>query len=269
MGWRARMRPSVSVSMAKHATMLLMWVWWNALRLRYLRRRSGVETFQESSPPPRLCLCLRPRPCPRPRRLFGKASPSIVRPVLLSSLILPCVVWVFDVVRCLVPSETLQQVLGKQSWSRETNSFRAGFLAGGGFARVLRVIMAAPADGDRDAMLGYASALRILKTCLSYPPLELAHGAGAVQGAPGVGNARTSGGGIALVAREPPPVEHPSEAERAAMDLKEDDLQQLLDKLVQVAAVCNRLQLLGFAYCRVCLRCGVEVILKSLNTRLA
>lgn len=113
--------------------------------------------------------------------------------------------------------------------------------------------MAAPAEGDRDAVLGHASALRILKTCLFYPPLQAL--AGAVgRGGRGPGGGIGIGGGVMgggmagggkgvgvgggattnLIARVLPEMSPPCEAARAAMDVSDSDLQQLLDKLVLV-----------------------------------
>lgn len=134
----------------------------------------------------------------------------------------------------------LQQVLGAQPWAADTDEFRSGFLQGGGFARVLEVAMAAPADGDRDVILGHASALRILKTCLFYPPLQVLVTAGTT------GRARESRGGgggdgvgiprkdARLVPRALPPMSPPCTAARAAMNVADVDLQRLLDKLVLV-----------------------------------
>ena len=106
--------------------------------------------------------------------------------------------------------------------------------------------MAAPADGDRDAVLGHASALRILKTCLFYPPLQALSGVvgrgGGRSGGIGVGGGMMGGGGKGagagaganLVARVLPAMSPPCEAARSAMDVSDSDLQQLLDKLVLV-----------------------------------
>lgn len=128
-----------------------------------------------------------------------------------------------------------------------------GFLQGGGFARVLQVLMAAPTGGEenRDAVLGHASALRILKLCLFFPPLggvgvgggdgggsRLAAGRA---GDGGRGQGGGSGGGseevLLLVNRAMPPVAQPTPPARAAMKVSESDLQQLLDKLVLVRCI--------------------------------
>lgn len=163
-----------------------------------------------------------------------------------------------------------QQVLGAEPWSAQTDAFRSGFLQGGGFKRVLAVAMAAPADGDRDVILGHASALRIIKTCLFYPPLQVLSTGGGVGSGNGAGGSsgggvtvggvggggRASGGrvlsggagggtsgvgkvgaaaGANLVPRALPPLAPPSSAARAAMKVADADLQQLLDKLVLVS----------------------------------
>lgn len=141
----------------------------------------------------------------------------------------------------------MQQVLGAQPWAAETDAFRSGFLQGGGFARVLEVAMAAPADGDRDVILGHASALRILKTCLFYPPLQVLAAPGTTAGGRGREGRRDAGGGegvgvgaprkvARLVPRALPPVSPPCPAARAAMNVPDVDLQRLLDKLVLVRA---------------------------------
>ena len=142
----------------------------------------------------------------------------------------------------------MQQVLGAQPWAAETDAFRSGFLQGGGFARVLEVAMAAPADGDRDVILGHASALRILKTCLFYPPLQVLAAPGTIAGGRGREGRRDAAGGgegvgvaaprkvARLVPRALPPVSPPCPAARAAMNVPDVDLQRLLDKLVLVRA---------------------------------
>lgn len=121
--------------------------------------------------------------------------------------------------------------------------FRMGFLQGGGFSQVLRVLMASPASStgaDRDVILGHASALRILKTCLFYPPLT---GVGLVGGNNGAekgcrGKAAPAGiseGGGVLMVRDLPLMASPTPAALKAMKVAESDLQQLLDKLVLVS----------------------------------
>ncbi|CAM9396814.1 unnamed protein product, partial [Scytosiphon promiscuus] len=165
------------------------------------------------------------------------------------------------------------QVLGAQPWAAETDAFRSGFLVGGGFARVLEVVMAAPADGDRDVTLGHASALRILKTCLFHPPLQALAaatrragggrgrawqadegvvGAGAAAGArKAVGRvivtAATAAGKANLVARALPPMPPPCPAARAAMNVSDVDLQRLLDKLILVSLAAQRRWLASLA----------------------
>lgn len=155
----------------------------------------------------------------------------------------------------LTSFESLQAVLGAKCWSPETDAFRMGFLQGGGFARVLKVLMAAPTgDVNRDDVLGHASALRILKTCLFYPLLV---GVGRTTvcpdesarpmrrrkvGAMGVGVFSWKAGDgkgaeepPALVARALPKMTPPTVAARAAMNIPDSDLQRLLDRLVLVS----------------------------------
>lgn len=98
--------------------------------------------------------------------------------------------------------------------------------------------MAAPADRDRDVVLGHASALRILKTCLFHPPLQ-ALAMGGVRGRVSVsmgmnGSWNKPHGEVNLVPRALPPIAPPCPAARMAMNVPEVDLQQLLDKLVLV-----------------------------------
>lgn len=117
---------------------------------------------------------------------------------------------------------------------------------------MLEVAMAAPTNGDRDVTLGHASVLRILKTCLFYPPLQVltpqaprvgrgreGRGSGGkgvrkAAGAAATPAAAAAAGGAKLVARALPPMPPPCPAARAAMDVPDADLQQLLDKLVLV-----------------------------------
>lgn len=96
--------------------------------------------------------------------------------------------------------------------------------------------MAAPADRDRDVVLGHASALRILKTCLFHPPLQtlaMGGGRGRVFVGRNGGWAKTEGE-VNLVPRALPPIAPPCSAARSAMNVPDTDLQQLLDKLVLV-----------------------------------
>lgn len=127
---------------------------------------------------------------------------------------------------------------------------------------MLEVAMAAPTNGDRDVTLGHASVLRILKTCLFYPPLQVltpqapragrgregrASGGTGVRkavGAAATPAAAAAAGGANLVARALPPMRPPCLAARAAMDVPDADLQKLLDKLVLVRTAFER----GF-YC--------------------
>ncbi|CAN0111897.1 unnamed protein product, partial [Ectocarpus sp. 4 AP-2014] len=156
-----------------------------------------------------------------------------------------------------------QQVLGAVPWAAETDDFRSGFLQGGGFARVLEVAMAAPTNGDRDVTLGHASVLRILKTCLFYPPLQVltpqaprvgrgreGRGSGGTWVRKAAGAAATpaaAAGGANLVARALPPMPPPCPAARAAMDVPDADLQQLLDKLVLISLAAQRRWLASLA----------------------
>lgn len=153
-----------------------------------------------------------------------------------------------------------QEVLGAKPWAAETDDFRMGFLQGGGFSRVIQVFMAAPTGGEadsRDALLGHASALRILKMCLFYPPLGgvgvgggVGTRAGGSRGGTRLAAGRVGGGGrgqgagvgvggggeevTLLVNRVMPGVAQPTPAARAAMQVSDSDLKQLLDKLVLV-----------------------------------
>lgn len=126
---------------------------------------------------------------------------------------------------------------------------------------MLQVLMSAPASSsgaEHDVVLGHASALRILKTCLFYPPLA---GVRRVSGGGmGGGNAGMRGrdaelgvaeGGGALVARVLPPMAPPTPAAREAMKVPDSELQQLLDKLVLVRG--------DFRSC-VDVGCGFEVV---------
>eukprot|EP00903_Cladosiphon_okamuranus_P009694 g9223.t1 len=146
------------------------------------------------------------------------------------------------------------QVLGAKPWAAETDAFRSGFLQGGGFARVLEVAMAAPADGDRDVILGHASALRILKTCLFYPPLQVLVAAGTTGRTREGRNGGGGGEGVGvprkvarLVPRALPPMSAPCPAARAAMNVPDVDLQRLLDKLVLVSLAAQRRWLASLA----------------------
>ncbi|CAM9556174.1 unnamed protein product, partial [Sphacelaria rigidula] len=158
------------------------------------------------------------------------------------------------------------EVLGAKPWAAETDDFRMGFLQGGGFSRVIQVFMAAPTGGEadsRDALLGHASALRILKMCLFYPPLGgvgvgggVGTRAGGSRGGTRLAAGRVGGGGrgqgagvgvggggeevTLLVNRVMPGVAQPTPAARAAMQVSDSDLKQLLDKLVLVSLAAQR-----------------------------
>lgn len=137
-------------------------------------------------------------------------------------------------------------MLGATPWSLYTDEFRWGFLQGGGFARVLKFAMATPDDGNRDTLLGFATALRIMKACLFYPPLQVlatrrgprdraarARGGGGSTGA-GVGLGTMSPDEFNLIARALPPMTPPTDGAREAMKVADADLRRLLDKLVLV-----------------------------------